>query len=123
MDLTTEAVRLALNVAHLRAEVSGTNIAHVDLPGYRLQRADFGQAMGLLHEAQLHPDMDTDRLQQLTQSALEDTVHAAHGRADAPVQLDSEVAELETANVDFHALTTILSRRFALMQLAMAGRN
>jgi flagellar basal body rod protein FlgB len=50
-------------------------------------------------------------------------VHLSETNPDAPVNLDGEVAELETANVDFQTLTTILSRRFALMQLAMAGRN
>jgi flagellar basal-body rod protein FlgB len=33
------------------------------------------------------------------------------------------VAELETSSVDFQSLTTVMSRRFALMQLALAGRD
>jgi hypothetical protein len=60
---------------------------------------------------------------ELTPTALRDSVSAADGSADASASLDSQVAELESAGVDFQSLTTILSRRFALMQLAMAGRN
>jgi flagellar basal-body rod protein FlgB len=123
MDLTTEAIRLGMNMARLRAEVASANIANVDVAGYRAQRADFGEAMGLLREAATDPAMATDRLVELTPTALRDSVYAADSGADASASLDGQVADLESASVDFQSLTTILSRRFALMQLAMAGRN
>lgn len=123
MDLTTEAVRLGINMARLRAEVASANIAHVDVAGYHVQRADFGEAVGLLRQAEMQPSMDGERLKSLSSAALHEVVHAADTEANAPVSLDHEVAELETAGVDFQSLTTVMSRRFALMQLAMAGRN
>jgi len=124
MDLTTEAIRLALHMSRLRAEVASENIAHVDVPGYRTRRADFSEALGLLHEAAMQPSsMEDGRLEGMTPSALRDTVHVADVDGEAPVRLDGEVAELETANVDFQSLTTVMSRRFALMQLAMTGRS
>lgn len=121
MDLTTEAVRLGLNMARLRAEVASANIANADVGGYRAQRADFGEAVGLLREARMQPSMDGDRLEELASAALHGVVHASD--AAVPVSLDHEVTELETAGVEFQSLTTIMSRRFALMQLAMAGRG
>ena len=123
MDLTTEAIRLALHMSRLRAEVASENIAHVDVPGYRTQRADFGEALGLLHEAAMQPSTEGSRLEGMTPSVLRDAVHVADADGEAPVRLDGEVAELETANVNFQSLTTVMSRRFALMQLAMTGRN
>ena len=123
MDLTTEAIRLGMNMARLRAEVASANISNVDVAGYRAQRVDFGEAMGLLREAATDPAMATDRLVELTPIALRDSVYAADSGADASTSLDGQVADLESASVDFQSLTTILSRRFALMQLAMAGRN
>jgi len=123
MDLTTEAIRLGMNMARLRAEVASVNIANVDVAGYRAQRADFGEAIGLLRLAAADPGMAVDRLVELTPTALRDSVYAADGGTDASASLDGQVAELESAGVDFQSLTTILSRRFALMQLAMAGRN
>lgn len=123
MDLTIEAIRLGMNMAHLRAEVASTNIANIDVAGYRAQRADFGKAMGLLHEAVTDPVMAADRLTELTSTTLRDSVRAVDGAVDSPGSLDGQVAELESAGVDFQSLTTILSRRFALMQLALAGRN
>lgn len=123
MDLTTEAVRLGINMARLRAEVASANIAHVDVAGYHVQRADFGEAVGLLRQAEMQPSMDGERLQSLSSVALHESVHSTTTDADEPVSLDHEVAELETASADFQSLTTVMSRRFALMQLALAGRN
>ena len=123
MDLTTEALRLGISMARVRAEVASANIANVDVAGYRPQRADFAQATGLLREAAGQPSMDAESLQMVTPHTLGDSVHAADPNLNAPVNLDDEVAELETANVDFQSLTTVMSRRFALMQLALAGRD
>lgn len=123
MDLTTEAIRMGITMARVRAEVASTNIANVDVPGYRAQRADFGQAAGLLRQAADLPSMESDRLEAMTPDAIRQSVHLVEPDPNAPVNLDGEVAELETANVDFQTLSTLMSRRFALMQLAMAGRN
>jgi len=123
MDLTTEAVRLGINMAHLRAEIASANIAHADVAGYRVQRADFGEAVGLLREAETQPSMAGEHLRGLASTVLHDAVHAMDRGAGVLVSLDHEVAELETASVDFQSLTTVMSRRFALMQLAMAGRS
>lgn len=123
MDLTTEALRLGISMARVQAEVASANIANVDVAGYRPQRVDFAQATGLLREAAEQPSMDTDALRQVTPHTLGESVRAADLDLNAPVNLDDEVAELETANVNFQSLTTVMSRRFALMQLALAGRD
>ncbi|GLQ86486.1 flagellar basal body rod protein FlgB [Dyella flagellata] len=123
MDLTTEALRLGLSMARVRAEVASANIANVDVGGYRPQRADFAQATGLLREAAEQPAMDEGELRAITPHTLGESVRAADPDLNAPVSLDEEVAELETANVNFQSLTTVMSRRFGLMQLALAGRD
>lgn len=123
MDLTTEAIRMGITMARVRAEVASANIANVDVPGYRAQRADFGQAAGLLRQVADQPSMENDPLEAMTPDAIRQSVHLVEPNPDTPVNLDGEVAELETANVDFQTLSTLMSRRFALMQLAMAGRN
>lgn len=123
MDLTTEALRLGISMARVRAEVASGNIANVDVPGYRTQRADFAQAAGLLHQAADDPAMDGSHLGSITSKTLGESVRAVASNSDESVSLDDEVAELETASVDFQSLTTVMSRRFALMQLALAGRD
>jgi len=121
MDLTTEVLRAGISMARVRAEVASANIANVDVAGYRPQQADFAQATGLLREAADQPEMSTESLQAITPRSLDESVSAA--QLNTPVNLDDEVADLETASVDFQSLTTVMSRRFALMQLALAGRD
>lgn len=123
MDLTTEAVRLAMGMARVRAEVASANIASADLPGSPVQRADFGVALGLLRQAAAQPEMDADRLRMVTPATLHASVHADLAVTNASSGLESAVAELETAGADFQTLATVQSRRFALMQLAMSGGN
>lgn len=119
MDLTTEALRLGMAMSRVRAEVASMNIANTNVPGAPIRGADFSQAIGLLHQAASDPAMDAGRLRAMTSRSLEATVHNLDGGAN----LDGEVADLETAGADFQALTTVMSRRFSLMQLALAGRG
>ncbi|MFC5743559.1 flagellar basal body rod protein FlgB [Dyella tabacisoli] len=123
MDLTTEALRLGMSMARVRADVASDNIANVDVAGYRAKRADFAQAVGLLREVAAQPSMSSERLERMTPTVLRESVGLEHSATNASASLDAEVAELETASVDFQSLTTIMSRRFSLMQLALAGRN
>lgn len=123
MDLTTEALRLGINMARIRAEVASANIANADAVGYRPERADFAQATGLLREAADEPSTDAALLKAMTPQKLGESVRATYPDLDASVSLDDEVAELETASTDFQSLTTVMSRRFALMQLALTGRG
>lgn len=119
MDLTTEALRLGISMSRVRAEVASVNIANANVPGALTRGVDFSQAVGLLHQAEVDPDMDVGRLRDVTPRSLSATVHAL----DGDTNLDGEVADMEAAGADFQALTTVMSRRFALMQLALAGRD
>ncbi|WP_243040889.1 flagellar basal body rod protein FlgB [Dyella sedimenti] len=122
MDLTTEALRLGMGLARTRAEVASVNIANVDTPGYRAQQADFSQAIGLLRDAAAHPEMSDVRLRVQGDRELAATT-TTFDEADPAVHLDGEVADLEAASADYQTMTAVLSRRFSLMQLALAGRN
>ncbi|MDR3443744.1 MULTISPECIES: flagellar basal body rod protein FlgB [Dyella] len=122
MDLTTEALRLSMGLARTRAEVASANIANVDTPGYRAQRADFGQAVGLLQQAASHAEMSGETLRVEGERDIASKVTRSDAD-DAGVQLDGEVADLEAASTDYQSMTAVLSRRFSLMQLALAGRN
>ncbi|WP_441603796.1 MULTISPECIES: flagellar basal body rod protein FlgB [unclassified Dyella] len=122
MDLTTEALRLGMGLARTRAEIASANIANVDTPGFRAQRADFGQALGLLQQAAVHPEMSSDTLR-LEGKHTTITSVATTDAADVNVHLDGEVADLEAASTDYQSMTAVLSRRFSLMQLALAGRG
>jgi len=113
MDITTEALRLGMAMARARVEVASDNIANVDTPGYHAQRADFGRSLGLVGSADHAHTAGAELGGGIT---MTDDI-------DPSVHLDGEVAELESASASYQEMTMVLSRRFALMQLALAGRN
>jgi len=119
MDLTTEALRLGIAMSRVRAEVASVNIANANVPGAVARGVDFSQAVGLLHQAAIDPGMDVGRLRAVTSRSLNATARVLDGSTN----LDGEVADMETAGADFQVLTSVMSRRFALMQLALAGRD
>lgn len=121
MDITTEAVRVGLDVAQLRAQITSANIANTNVSGARIQRADFTEALAALSDAVEQPD-SASRLAAITPETLRTGVHSADASATTPAALDDEVAQLNIDSVTYRALTEGLARRFALMQLAISGK-
>jgi flagellar basal-body rod protein FlgB len=122
MDLTLEAVRVGLDLNQLRMQIASSNIAKADVPGTRLERASFSEALAALHEAAWDPGANPARLASITPQTLRTDVQSSGAVAANPVALDDEIAELNADSVAYRALATGLTRRFALMQLAIAGK-
>jgi len=122
MDLTLEAVRVALDLNQVRMEVASTNIARADIPGAQLERADFSGAIDALESAARDPKGDPGQLEMITPQTLRANIGSL-GQAGAGTSLlDDQIAGLNTDSVAYRALATGLTRRFALMQLAIAGK-
>ena len=122
MDLTLEAVRVGLDLNQLRMEVASTNIARTDMPGAQLERADFSGAVAALHDAAQSQDGDPERLEAITPQTLRMNIESLGPAGADTVVLDDQIAQLNTDSVTYRALATGLTRRFALMQLAIAGK-
>ena len=122
-DLTTEAVRLAMGIEHLRAENASRNIAHANTPGAQATRLDFGGSLGLLQQAAQAGVGDASLLASLDSAASKPVVATSLDDAGKGIQLDSEVADMAGANLEYQALADSLSRHFGLMRLAISGRN
>lgn|SRR6185437_7961479 len=122
MDLTLEAVRVGLDLNQLRMEVASTNIARADMPGAQLDRADFSGAVAALQDAAQSPDGDPERLEAITPQTLRMNIESLGPAGADTVVLDDQIAQLNTDSVTYRALATGLTRRFALMQLAIAGK-
>jgi flagellar basal body rod protein FlgB len=120
MDITTEAVRLGLDLAQVRAEIASTNIARANIPGATLQQADFADALGALAAASKGDAGAGARLQSISPESLRNEIGELG--ASGVASLDDQVAELSTQGLAYRALTDGLSRHFALMQLAISGR-
>lgn len=120
MDITTEAVRLGLNLAQVRAEIASTNIARANVSGAMTRAPDFADAVNALHGAVNGNADAAEKLRTYSPSSLRH--QATHSISDTTISLDDQVAELSTQGLTYRALTDGLSRHFALMQLAIAGK-
>jgi len=122
MDITTEAVRVGLDLAQLRAQIASTNIANANVPGAKIEHADFADALNALRNAAEQPGGDAAaQLASITPGSLREDVQLTPSAA-SPVTLDDEVAQLNIDSVTYRALSNGLARRFALLQLAISGK-
>lgn len=120
MDITTEAIRLGLDLAQVRAEIASTNIARANLPGAAPQSADFADALDALGAAARGDTGAGERMHAISQQSLRSEIEPSPAAIAA--SLDDQVAELSTQGLAYRALTDGLSRHFALMQLAISGK-
>jgi flagellar basal body rod protein FlgB len=116
-NLTLGAIGLALDMAQRRAEVASHNVAYANMPGGRVQRADFGDALALLQRVANGDTLDISALSSVRMGITTQQPNAADG---AP-SLDHEVTELALANAHYQALSEAATRPFALMSLALSG--
>ena len=122
MDLTLEAVRVGLDLKSLQMEVASKNIARSDVPGARLEGANFSDAIAALQNAARDPGADPEQLRAITPQTLRTDVKPLGLAGGDAVALDDQVAELNADGVGYRALALGLTRRFALMQLAITGK-
>ena len=122
-DLTTEAIRLAMGMQELRAENASRNIALANTPDARATRLDFASTQGLLQRAAAPAAGDEDGLMNALSAAVLRPLASESVDADGTVNLDAEVANMASANLEYQALTESLNRHFGLMRLAITGRN
>jgi len=115
-ELTIDAVRLALGMYQLRAQVAGLNIANAGTPSARASRIDFAQTRQALDSA---AQGDGAKLA----TGIEALSHARSAPTPQAIQLDEEVAEMAAASAGYQTLTEALSRQFGLMRLAATGRS
>jgi flagellar basal body rod protein FlgB len=122
MDITTEAVRVGLAIAKTRMQIASSNIAHANMPGTSMHRADFAHVLSMLEEVVRSPSTASAyRLAQIDQDSLQGSIEKLGPASDNTASLDDQVAELNIDSTRFKALTEGLTRRFALMQLAISG--
>jgi flagellar basal-body rod protein FlgB len=120
-ELTVDAVRMALNLNKLRAEVAGWNIVNassVDAPMFVI---DHSGTDALL---QMAASDDPGAARDLLSDPSSPTMAIVDERYDAArSSLDELVADSVTAGLNYQSLTESLSRHFGLMRLAISGRS
>lgn len=123
-DLTTEAVRMALNMSQLRAEVASRNIASAATPGAQASRLDFAQSQGLLEQVMgADAASEPGLLQALVRENGQPKGGAVQETVAGAINLDEQVADMASASLKYQAMTESLNRHFGLLRLAITGRN
>lgn len=122
MDVTTEAMRVGLDLTQLRAQIASFNIAGANVPGAVPHGADFSGVLGVLRQAAADPQSAAARLADITHGSLQERVHALPEASGDGASLDDQVAQLNIDSLQYRALAEGLSRRFAMLQLAISGR-
>ncbi len=123
-DLTTEAVRMAMGMQQLRAEVAARNIASANTPGAVATRLDFGSSQGLLESAIQPASSDVpDVMRELEASRTRPLASESAEPEGVAIQLDEQVADMASASGQYQTLAEALNRHMGLMRLAITGRN
>ncbi|MES9851139.1 MAG: flagellar basal body rod protein FlgB [Candidatus Thiodiazotropha sp. L084R] len=119
--VTSQLVRLALDVSSLRQQVYANNIANAETPGFAPQQVRFEQlleANGMLTSDQPSNHSLTSELEviemHLTEGDLIET------RKDESVALDMEMVNLTENVLHYRALLEGLSKRGSLIKMAIS---
>lgn len=120
-DLTVGAVRMALNLQQLKAEVTSWNIVNAAASDAPVFVIDQSATDTLLQHA---ADAPSAAVAQQLQHPSSPTMAIVNESYDAVRPgMDELVAESVSAGLNFQALAESLSRHFGLMRLAITGRN
>lgn len=120
-DLTVGAVRMALDLNKLRAEVASMNIVNSASPGAPVFVVDHAAVDAVLQAA---AGDDPGRARSMLASNESPTLAVVDTRYDVErPSLDDLVTDSVSAGLNYQALTESLGRHFALMRLAITGRS
>jgi flagellar basal-body rod protein FlgB len=118
--MTTAALGLALDASTLRQQAIAANIANANVSGYMPLRVDFEQQLGAARQA-LNQGEPLDRWTLAgVKPQLQELGNDIASGVPPKVMLDMEVAHLAQNGVQYQALTTALSRHFAILAMAAA---
>ena len=120
-DLTVAAVRMALDLNKLRAEVASMNIVNTATPGAPVFVVDHS-AIDRVLQAAASDDPGGVGLQLIESQAPTLAIVDTRYDLERPT-LDALVADSVSAGLNYQSLTESLGRHFALMRLAISGRS
>lgn len=112
--LTQQLVSLALDAATLRQGVHASNIAMANAPGHQAQAVSFED-----HLEQVRDALASGRAPSMHHLAGA-AAQVVPGESTA-VRVDQEVASIARNAVHFQALTTLLSRHYGTLDVAIQG--
>jgi len=119
--VTSQAVKLALDVAILRHQVIANNIANANTPGFTPQRVSFEEQLRGT-ESSLWPARNDSALRaELERVAERLGTESIVDDGDGTVQIDLEMVKLADNTVRYRALINALSNRGSILKTAITG--
>lgn len=118
---TLDAVRLSMGLQQLRAELASSNVARAGTPGAAARVLDFSRMEGLLAaygDGRASSEQLREGLAELAAMSPRDGAVEA-----SALGMDTQIAEMSAASMNYQTLGEVLSRQFGLMRLAVTGRT
>ncbi len=125
-DKTSQALQTSLNMRQIRQNVTSSNIANAETPGYHAQKMDF--------EAALERSLDTDGLRSMSTSHGEhfavggksarvrpeiyDNPEAAVNNDGNSVDLEKEMSALSENAIMYKAALQLINKKMAALKYA-----
>jgi flagellar basal body rod protein FlgB len=119
-DLVINATSWAMRLEQTKADMASRNIAAANIPGSRPMQVDFASQVSLLKNA-VNTGADAESIAGLLRQSFGTTVSKNIGISGG-VQLDTEVADLTSAELRYRTLAEGLSRQLSLLTIAASGR-
>ncbi len=120
-DLVIDVISWAMRLEQAKADMASRNIASANIPGSRPMQVDFASQINLLKNT-LYTGANTESVAGLLRQPFT-TVESDNVGIGGGVQLDSEVADLTSAELRYKTLAEVLSRQLSLLTIAASGRQ
>lgn len=119
-DLVIDVTSWAMRLEQTKADMASRNIATANIPGSRPMQVDFASQVNLLKNA-VYTGADTESIAGLLRQSFGATASKNTGIGGG-VQLDTEVADLTSAELRYKTLAEGLSRQLSLLTIAASGK-
>lgn len=120
-ELVIDVISWAMRLEQTKADVASRNIATANIPGAHPMRVDFTSQINLIKNA-VYTGSDADSVANLMHQPFS-TTESKNVGIGGGVQLDSEVADLTSAELRYKTLAEALSRQLSLLTIAASGKQ
>ncbi len=120
-ELVIDVISWAMRLEQTKADLASRNIASANIPGSRPMQVDFNSQISLLKNA-VYTGTDAEAVAGLMNKTFAITESKNVGISGG-VQLDSEVADLTSAELRYKTLAEALSRQLSLLTIAASGKQ
>ena len=117
-DTTTDALAASLNFRSLRQNITASNIANAETPGYHAKKVDFEDALTRAIDTQNVGQADTRAIQR-AKADVYDNPEGNVTNDQNSVDLEKEMAGLQENTILYKAAMQLMNKKLASMRYAI----